>query len=233
MGGLLKVLVIFVVCVGLAEPLAERVMGPRYSELKSRARAVLVPMAEAAWAAAKEAWQSARAREHVLPSAPVPERQQDREALADDVPRFAHAALVREVEGQVLASLDEPRRHVVRRALSLVGTPYVWGGESERGADCSGLVFLLYDEVGVRLPRRSKELFRATHAVKIPDVAPGDLVFFQNSNGRAGHVGVFVGRGLVVHASSSRGEAVVDTLEVVSANNGLNGIRRVLTAEAL
>lgn len=243
MGSVLKIVLVFVLCVAVAEPLAERAMGSRYAAMKDQLRAVLIPLVDSAWSAARAAWSSAlRARPE--PARPEParlERAQPpqetqlgprrRPAVTDP----SREAATREVAVEVLdmlGGLDPARKYVVTRALSLVGTPYVWGGESSRGADCSGLVFMLYEEIGIGLPRRSKELFRATRPVRITEVEPGDLVFFQNTNGRAGHVGVFVGRGYVVHASSSRGEVVVDTLEQVSATNGLNGIRRVVERHA-
>jgi cell wall-associated NlpC family hydrolase len=83
----------------------------------------------------------------------------------------------------------------------LLGTPYVWGGESRGGFDCSGLVQWAYSTVGVHLPRVAQDQF-LTGPVVPPGsrVVPGELVFFGTSSHDVEHVGMFVGDGLMVDA---------------------------------
>ncbi len=88
----------------------------------------------------------------------------------------------------------------------LIGTPYRFGGDSERGIDCSAFTRRVYRSQGVELPRNSREQARVSASVAYPSVRTGDLIFFDTSiNGSISHVGVFLGGGTFAHASSSRG----------------------------
>ena len=87
-------------------------------------------------------------------------------------------------------------------ALSYVGTPYVWGGESmaEGGMDCSGYVYNVLKDLGHDVGRTTAEGYRnGGEAVNKSDLQPGDLVFY--GSGSASHVGVYVGDGKVAHSS--------------------------------
>ena len=116
------------------------------------------------------------------------------------------------------------------RAISLVGTPYRYGGNTpEGGFDCSGLVNYVYrDMLDLRLPRTSRELA----AVQGPRIAPerlasGDLVFF-GSGGTVSHVGIYVGEGRFVHAPSSGGTVRLDRLDGSWWRDHYSGARRLL-----
>jgi peptidoglycan DL-endopeptidase CwlO len=82
-------------------------------------------------------------------------------------------------------------------ASRLVGTPYRSGGSTPDGFDCSGLVFYVYRELGVSLPRTAAEQRAALERVPATALAPGDLVFFSTP---ADHVGIYLGGGEFVHA---------------------------------
>ncbi|NWG39389.1 MAG: C40 family peptidase [Hydrogenophilaceae bacterium] len=96
-------------------------------------------------------------------------------------------------------------------ALSLVGTPYRFGGtDPETGFDCSGFVGHVFREAaGVRLPRSSQEMSRHDLLHEITDLQPGDLVFFNTLNQAFSHVGVYIGDSRFVHASSSQTRTVM------------------------
>lgn len=86
-------------------------------------------------------------------------------------------------------------------ALAQIGVPYVWGGESRSGYDCSGLVQAAYRSVGISLPRTSEEQFSdGRHLPPSVTLEPGDLVFFGPSPGDATHVGMVVRSGEMVDA---------------------------------
>jgi cell wall-associated NlpC family hydrolase len=86
-------------------------------------------------------------------------------------------------------------------ALAQIGVPYLWGGESRAGYDCSGLVQAAYRSVGVAIPRTSEEQFdSAPHLPAGAPLAPGDLVFFGPSPKDATHVGMVVQAGEMVDA---------------------------------
>jgi len=119
---------------------------------------------------------------------------------------------------------------VLMRAISLVGTPYRYGGNTpDSGFDCSGLVTYVYREmVDLRLPRTSRDLA----AVQGPRIAPerlatGDLVFF-GSRGNVTHVGIYVGEGRFVHAPSSGGTVRLDSLGGHYWKDHYTGAKRVL-----
>jgi cell wall-associated NlpC family hydrolase len=92
----------------------------------------------------------------------------------------------------------------VNLAMSQLGVPYVWGGETPGvGFDCSGLVQWAYSRVGISLPRTSQAQWGATmHLPPGAALAPGDLVFFGPSDGPT-HVGIVIGNGLMIDAPNS------------------------------
>jgi len=85
---------------------------------------------------------------------------------------------------------------VVSIAERYLGTPYVWGGASPSGFDCSGLVMYVFAQVGVSLPHSSYSQYGMGSPVSRSDLQPGDLVFFDG----LGHVGIYVGGGSFIHA---------------------------------
>ncbi len=86
------------------------------------------------------------------------------------------------------------------------GTPYRFGGDSERGIDCSAFTRRVYRDQGVELPRNSREQARISSAVAYNGVSSGDLIFFDTSiSGTISHVGVYLGNNTFAHASSSKG----------------------------
>ena len=94
---------------------------------------------------------------------------------------------------------------VVGIAARLIGTPYVYGGDSPKaGFDCSGLVFYSFEQMGVKVPRTAELQRKAAERVQRDDLEPGDLVFFRSSKGRIDHVGIYAGDGRFIHAPNAR-----------------------------
>lgn len=85
---------------------------------------------------------------------------------------------------------------VVGIAMRYLGVPYVWGGASPRGFDCSGLVMYVFAQIGVSLPHSSYAMFGMGTPVSISQLQPGDLVFFTG----ASHMGIYIGGGQFIHA---------------------------------
>ncbi len=84
-------------------------------------------------------------------------------------------------------------------AEQYLGVPYVWGGASPDGFDCSGLVMYVYAQLGVSLPHNALMQYNALPHVPTSDLEPGDLVFFYGF----GHVGIYIGGGMIIHAPHS------------------------------
>ena len=97
---------------------------------------------------------------------------------------------------------------IVATAKKYLGVPYVWGGSSPSGFDCSGLVYYVLRSCGYSVSRTSSSMYKDGTPVDKSDLQPGDVVFFQNTY-KAGisHVGIYVGNGQFIH-SPSTGEVV-------------------------
>lgn len=119
---------------------------------------------------------------------------------------------------------------VLMRAIGLVGTPYLYGGNNpQSGFDCSGLVTYVYrDMLDLRLPRTSRELAQVQGPRIAPEkLAAADLVFF-GSKGNVSHVGIYVGEGRFVHAPSTGGTVRLDQLDGPYWRDHYSGAKRVL-----
>src|SRR5579875_317529 len=97
---------------------------------------------------------------------------------------------------------------VANIALQYIGVPYVWGGTTPNGFDCSGFSRYVYKQAGVNLPRTASEQYAEGQAVDKSNLQRGDLVFFSTYKAGASHVGIYLGDNKFVHASSSHGVTV-------------------------
>jgi peptidoglycan DL-endopeptidase CwlO len=112
----------------------------------------------------------------------------------------------------------------VTLARSQLGVPYVYGGASPGGFDCSGLVMWIYGRLGVPLPHNAAALYSTGRPVSTSHMKPGDLVFFHG----LGHVGIYIGHGRMIHAPQT-GERV--EVEALGERSGaVEGARRIATA---
>ena len=91
-------------------------------------------------------------------------------------------------------------------ARRFIGVPYVWGGTSSHGFDCSGFTMMVYHLVGIPLKRLADEQYYQGTPTKNP--MPGDLVFFSTYLPGPSHVGIYLGNGYFIHASSSKGVTI-------------------------
>jgi peptidoglycan DL-endopeptidase CwlO len=115
---------------------------------------------------------------------------------------------------------------VVGIAMRYLGTPYVWGGASPRGFDCSGFVMYVFAQVGISLPHYTVAQWNYADSVSVPrgDLQPGDLVFFAG----LGHVGIYVGNGQFIHAPHTGDVVRIDSLNEGWYRSEYDGAKRIL-----
>lgn len=97
-------------------------------------------------------------------------------------------------------------------ALGQVGRPYVYGGTTPDGFDCSGLVQYSYAQVGIKLPRTTSEQIKSGKRISLSNAEPGDLLFYDMSGGL--HVALYVGDGRAVHAPARGRQVIVAPVDI-------------------
>lgn len=116
-----------------------------------------------------------------------------------------------------------------KTAKNYIGTPYVYGGRSPSGFDCSGLTSYVYQRHGVKLPRSSTSQAKVGRKIQKGRLKPGDLVFFAQ-NGRRGqvnHVGIYIGDGKFIHAPSTGKKVSIAKLNDNYFKKNYHSARRV------
>ncbi len=117
---------------------------------------------------------------------------------------------------------------IVATARTCLGVPYVWGGESMSGFDCSGLVQYVYQQNGISISRTCRTQYQEGVYVAKANLQPGDLVFFENTYTTGiSHVGIYIGDGEFIHASSSNG-VMISKLSNSYWSSHYYGARRIL-----
>ncbi len=117
---------------------------------------------------------------------------------------------------------------IVATAKQYLGVPYVWGGSTPSGFDCSGFVQYVFAKHGISLPRTSKQQWTVGTSISKASLQPGDLVFFANTyTSGVSHLGIYIGNGQFIHASSSKG-VIISSMSNSYWDNHYHGSRRVL-----
>ncbi len=117
--------------------------------------------------------------------------------------------------------------NLVETALRYRGVRYRYAGTTTRGMDCSGLVSRVLNSNGIAAPHNSRALYRLGKSVAKASLRSGDLVFFSTRGRGISHVGIYIGDGKFVHASSGQGRVRVDTLMDGYYSRRYVGARRV------
>jgi cell wall-associated NlpC family hydrolase len=144
------------------------------------------------------------------------------------LPRDAAAAVAGTTPTRHAPKRSHPIRPFGARAATIavraVGVPYRWGGASPTaGFDCSGLVYWAYGRLGLELPHSSYALHELGRSVARSKMKAGDLLFFSG----LGHVGIYIGRGRMVHAPHSGSRVEIVRLGQSSYGGRLIGVRRL------
>jgi len=119
------------------------------------------------------------------------------------------------------------QNEIVELAIGFLGIKYRFGGETDLGIDCSAFVQKVYALAGIRLPRTARQQAKYGLLISKEDLQPGDLIFFQTYARFPSHVGIYIGEGKMIHASSKGGR-----VEITSINKPFY-IRRFLFAKRI
>ncbi len=115
----------------------------------------------------------------------------------------------------------------INTAMTMLGTPYVWGGEDASGVDCSGLIYYAYNSAGIDMPRyRAIDYGRMGTAVSLDQAMPGDIVYTDNPNTDTDHVGIYLGDGKMIVAPTTGQLVKIDEV------GNYTSIRRVADSSA-
>jgi cell wall-associated NlpC family hydrolase len=141
-------------------------------------------------------------------------------------PSAAKSPLRRLAEG-IAARTTQIAARLTKSAMRFLGVPYVFGGTSTSGFDCSGYVQHVFAMLGIHLPRTADAQYEV--GKKVAHLESGDLVFFQTYTYGASHVGIYLGHGRFVHSSSSHGVEVSELHDAYWSSRYL-GAKRILVA---
>ena len=119
-------------------------------------------------------------------------------------------------------------RQVTTLAKQLRSTPYVWGGNSPNGFDCSGYIYYIFHYFNLELPRMADEQYEVGISVKRSELQEGDLVYFSTYMPGPSHVGLYIGENKFIHASSAAGKVIITPLTAEYYQTNFIGARRVI-----
>ena len=142
---------------------------------------------------------------------------------------YISADYVKEVDASA-ASQSGKGQEIANFALQFVGYPYVYGGSSPKGFDCSGLTSYVYSQCGYSINRTASNQLSNGYAVEKSALQPGDLVFFrQNGSTKpASHVGIYIGNNQYVHSSTPGVGVIISDLNDPYMSAGYVGARRIV-----
>jgi cell wall-associated NlpC family hydrolase len=145
----------------------------------------------------------------ILPS--ISEAKAKASKKADNI--YKHAKIIKtsydNYSQEIYGDHLEPNKDIYKYAVGLLGTKYTFGGTSINGIDCSFFVQHVFELAGFKLPRTAREQARYGYFVRKENLKPGDLLFFATYASFPSHVGIYIGDGKMIHASSKGGRVEV------------------------
>lgn len=121
---------------------------------------------------------------------------------------------------------DRKSQMIASYAEQFLGVPYVYGGRSPEGFDCSGFASYVYGHFGIEIPRAADEQFY--YGASETQLIPGDLVFFTTYTEGPSHTGIYIGDNSFIHSSSSGGQVIITSLSENYYSERYLGARRVV-----
>ncbi len=126
-----------------------------------------------------------------------------------------------DVPAEALQPLPADGESIIRSAQQYLHAPYLWGGKSVMGIDCSGLVQVVHAMHGVALPRDASQQAEQGRTIgSLDEARAGDLAFFHNTEGRIVHVGILLDNKRIIHASGQVKVEQIDPQGIISARTG-------------
>ncbi|WP_040637512.1 NlpC/P60 family protein [Mitsuokella sp. oral taxon 131] len=119
-----------------------------------------------------------------------------------------YAALLGKSMPEISRGSNYIARRVVSDSMNYLGVPYVFGGTTPSGFDCSGYVRYVFANAGIYLPRTADAQYECGYPVSTSELQAGDLVFFSTYDVGPSHVGIYLGDGEFINASSSQGVSI-------------------------
>lgn len=175
---------------------AEEAARKAAEEAASQAAAEQAAQEAAQQAAAEEAARQAAAQQAAAAAAQAQQQAAAQQAAAAAQQQAAASQAAANVSGSGVGA------SAVSAAYNYLGVPYVWGGESYSGMDCSGLTMLAYRAVGISIPHSSRMQYGYGSKVSVNSLQPGDLVFWSSNGTQSGiyHVAIYIGGGQMIEA---------------------------------
>lgn len=121
---------------------------------------------------------------------------------------------------------------IISTAKNYIGVPYIWGGTTTKGFDCSGFLNFVFEKHGVDLPRTVVEIYKMGTSVSKSQLKEGDIVFFETYKKGASHAGIYIGNNKFIHAGTSSGVSITD-LNYSYWKNSYIGAKRILKEETV
>lgn len=124
-------------------------------------------------------------------------------------------------EGISRADIEKVKTtQIIDFARNFIGSPYLWGGKSFMGIDCSGFTQVVFKVCGIELPRDAwQQANLGSTRTFVNEAQPGDLAFFDNQDGKITHVGILTGKGTILHASGWVKEDKIDSYGIFNESN--------------
>lgn len=139
--------------------------------------------------------------DHAFNAVQASKRQERQATQASQGESFAAGAVAADnAASQVTGSAAA----VINAARTMLGKPYIWGGTTARGVDCSGLIYYAFNQAGIPLKRfRAVDYAKMGTAVSQDQARPGDLVYWDNPNTTTDHIGIYIGNGQVIQSPTT------------------------------